>query len=324
MRHRSPRAPFDVAAAAMVLVCALFTPSAVSAHGGLSMEDDLCKLRIGSWNMHFTGYQPDASSAQEFCEDIPSTGRTIVVLDFLDAELRALPVEVRIIRDTGDESNLDAITVFHQPPAVYERGSLSIEHTFPEPGKFVGLVTVGGGSAQVSRFPFAVGTQGMRTLLLYVLFGAGAVAVGAVLFIYSSRGAAPAGRDSSRRRSAAARLVLLAVALGSPRLVDAHARLLQSDPPQRATLERPPAAIRLWFNEPIEEAASRITVTNEAGERVATGTVRVDEREPKLLILELPPLVAGKYSVTFEVLSVDGHRVKKSYSFSVRAAAAPR
>ena len=82
----------------------------------------MCKLRVGPYLMHFTGYQPQTAPELEFCEDIPGTGPTIIVLDYLDAKLRDLPVEARIIRDTGDESNLDRVTVFHQPPAVFPRG----------------------------------------------------------------------------------------------------------------------------------------------------------------------------------------------------------
>ncbi|PXW83532.1 hypothetical protein C8R34_12756, partial [Nitrosomonas sp. Nm84] len=64
----------------------------------------------------------------------------------------------RIIRDTGSEENLDAITVYHLPPKVYPSASISVDHTFPEKGKFVGLVTVTGGAQDyVSRFPFSVG-----------------------------------------------------------------------------------------------------------------------------------------------------------------------
>jgi hypothetical protein len=70
------------------------------AHGGLSMDEDTAS--VGPYLMHFVGYQPDsASGPKEFCEDIPETGRTIVVLDYLNDELRDLPTEVRIIRDTG-------------------------------------------------------------------------------------------------------------------------------------------------------------------------------------------------------------------------------
>ena len=144
-----------VAFAAAVLVLA--APLA-HAHGGLSMDEDRCKLRVGRFLMHFVGYQPDSPSGpREFCEDIPETGRTVVVLDYLNDELRDLPTEVRIVRDTGSESDLDAITVLHLPAKLYPSGSLSFEHEFDAPGKFVGLVTVGGAQQAVSRFPFSVG-----------------------------------------------------------------------------------------------------------------------------------------------------------------------
>ena len=91
--------------AALICACAglaLGVSTLAAAHGGLSMDEDYCKLRVGQYVMHFVGYQPDsASGPKEFCEDIPETGRTIVVLDYVDDALRDLPTEVRIIRDTG-------------------------------------------------------------------------------------------------------------------------------------------------------------------------------------------------------------------------------
>jgi len=123
------------------------------------MDEDTCKLRVGQYVMHFVGYQPDSPSGpKEFCEDIPETGRTIVVLDYVDAELRDLPTEVRVIRDTATPPHrLDEVTLLHLPPKVYPTGSLNFELTFSEPGKFVGLVTVGGVEKFESRFPFSVG-----------------------------------------------------------------------------------------------------------------------------------------------------------------------
>ena len=101
-----------------------------------------------------------------------------------DPKLRDLPLEARIIRDTGSEADLEGVTVYHKPAEVYPRGSVVIEHTFTEPGRFVGLVTVGD---QVSRFPFAVGTRGRRVLILYAVFGAVALVAGGLLFLYANR-----------------------------------------------------------------------------------------------------------------------------------------
>ncbi len=173
------------AALAVMLCAATALPRAALAHGGLSMDEDRCKLRVGRWTMHFAGYQPDSTAAKEFCEDIPQAGRVVVVLDFVDDELRDLPAEVRIIRDTGDESNLEAVTVLHLPPKAYPTGSLSFEHVFAQPGRFVGLVTVGERDPKVSRFPFEVG--GSASPMQYALPLLGAVAVGAALYLYALR-----------------------------------------------------------------------------------------------------------------------------------------
>jgi len=165
------------------------------AHGGLSMAEDVCKLTIGPYTMHFTGYQPESSQEQEFCEDIPNTGRTVVALDYIDEALRPLTTEVRIIRspESGSDGSeipnekLDEFTVMHIPATVYSNGSVTFEHTFPEQGNFVGLVTVNdNGTEYISRFPFAVGTGGKfkPNMFLWPLL---IVIVGGGYLFFSSR-----------------------------------------------------------------------------------------------------------------------------------------
>jgi hypothetical protein len=182
------------------LVFALVLPfsSQVEAHGGLALADDICKLTIGPFTMHFTGYQPDATQEKEFCEDIPNTGRTVVALDYIEEALRPLPTEVRIIRDTGsggqpapdEQQKLDEITILHIPPKVYPNGSINFEYNFTQPGKFVGLVTVTDKEPMVSRFPFSVGEpKGMSPYLILVVV---AVIIGAAVFFLRARKSAGA------------------------------------------------------------------------------------------------------------------------------------
>ena len=174
------------------LLLSLSLPHAMEAHahGGLSLADDVCKLTIGPYTMHFTGYQPEATQEKEFCEDIPAIGRTVVALDYIEEALRPLPTEVRIIRDTGapdagKDGNLDAITILHIPAKVYPNGSINFEYNFPQPGKFVGLVTVGDKQEYVSRFPFSVGEpKGTSPFLLGVI---AAVVVAAPIFFMRGR-----------------------------------------------------------------------------------------------------------------------------------------
>ena len=180
------------ATACLVLTTAMTFSAQVQAHGGLALADDVCKLTIGPFTMHFTGYQPDSTQEKEFCEDIPATGRTVVALDYIEEALRPMPTEIRVIRDaagdgglTVDEKNLGPITVLYLPPKVYNNGSITFEHNFSQPGKFVGLVTINDGEKEVlSRFPFAVGEPKKTSP---ALMGGIAAVIGAVAVFFFLR-----------------------------------------------------------------------------------------------------------------------------------------
>ena len=92
---------------------------------------------------------------------------------------------MRIIRDLGSEENLDAVTVLYVPPRIYPAGSLHFEHTFKEPGKFVGLVTVTDTQKLVARFPFSVGNSGSTGKI--VVWALLALTIGAGLYFYTVR-----------------------------------------------------------------------------------------------------------------------------------------
>jgi hypothetical protein len=160
--------------AAWLLATVLLTSTAY-AHGGVGMVDNRCVLRIGPDLMFFIGYQPQ-SSREEFCDDIPSIGQTVVALDMQDTELRSMLTEIRIIKDNGTHTRmnglpyltdeelaskelLDPVTISYLPPKKYPTGTLTFEHTFPETGKFIGILTVQNehGQTYVSQFPFSVG-----------------------------------------------------------------------------------------------------------------------------------------------------------------------
>ncbi len=165
----------------LILSIGFLFSTQIQAHGGLSMAEDMCKLTIGPYTMHFTGYQPDSTQEKEFCEDIPVTGRTVVAFDYIEEALRPFPTEVRVIRDTGSEEDLDSITILHMPAKVYPNGSINFEHNFSQPGNFVGLVTVSGEQEYVSRFPFSVG-QGSSYMPSGMVFAMMA-AIGAGAFL---------------------------------------------------------------------------------------------------------------------------------------------
>ena len=79
---------------------ALLGSSLAHAHGGASIEFDTCVVEFGKYRMHFTAYQ-QATGGEEHCWDLPAPGRTNLVFDFTDTEMRSKPVELRVV-ETGE------------------------------------------------------------------------------------------------------------------------------------------------------------------------------------------------------------------------------
>jgi methionine-rich copper-binding protein CopC len=127
----------------------------------------------------------------------------------------------------------------------------------------------------------------------------------------------------SPRQLAAAGMLAIVMAAGlqsGPAL--AHAMLVKAEPARRAALTRAPTQVRLWFNEEIEKDYASLAVQDAAKAAPVTETKpHVAADDPKSIVLPLPELEAGKYTVKFRVLSVDGHVVDSSYDFTVKSKA---
>jgi len=98
----------------------------------------------------------------------------------------------------------------------------------------------------------------------------------------------------------------------------AHAFLSQAVPPIGGGVSAPPQEIRITFSEGIEPAFSGIELATADGQPIGTGSARVDPRDNTQLVLDLPPLVPGRYRVTWHVVSVDAHRTDGSYVFAIK------
>jgi len=98
----------------------------------------------------------------------------------------------------------------------------------------------------------------------------------------------------------------------------AHAKSETSDPAARSVLSHSPEAIKIVFSEQLEPAYSTIIVKGKDSKSVTEEKATVDPDNNKRLLLKLPNLSAGKYTVYYKVLSVDGHVVKSKYSFRIK------
>lgn len=119
-----------------------------------------------------------------------------------------------------------------------------------------------------------------------------------------------------------ATLALVAAAItAAPATLQAHARLVKSEP--AASSKGPaPSTIRLVFSEEPVLALTRLHLVSAAGDTIALGAVRIDPADEHNVIADVtavPP--AGTYTLSWATAARDGHASKGSFSFSVATAA---
>jgi methionine-rich copper-binding protein CopC len=98
----------------------------------------------------------------------------------------------------------------------------------------------------------------------------------------------------------------------------AHSMLVKAEPPRRAVLTKSPSQVRLWFNEKIEGDYASLVVLNAQKQPITDAKPTLAPDDQKSIVLSLPELAPGKYSVKFRVLSVDGHVVDSTFDFTVK------
>ena len=153
------------------------------AHGNILTEEDVCIIEIGFLKAHFTVYQPQTGGSKEYCEDLPNTGTTVFVLDYLHDSLRTMPVDFRIIKDVTNLGryakwddivnlkNLQRDTVFYHPPIKRPDAEFKVSFDFSEPGGYIGIVTTQHPTKKITYnavFPFTVGHVGLGYLWIII------------------------------------------------------------------------------------------------------------------------------------------------------------
>lgn len=136
------------------------------------LSSDACIIQIDFYSVHFTAYQPDSSGNTQFCQNLPDTGPSIFVLDYLHDSLKEVSVDFRVIRNvTGQDSfvklkhveeldDLEPHTIFYQPAVIQADASLKVEYDFREKGRYIAIVSAGhptNNKIYTAVFPFEVG-----------------------------------------------------------------------------------------------------------------------------------------------------------------------
>ena len=99
----------------------------------------------------------------------------------------------------------------------------------------------------------------------------------------------------------------------------AHNALVEAEPGRDAKLTTAPEQVRLRFLQKLDGDRTTIVVTDAEGRKVPASAPKATGKTGSITFSE--PLPDGVYTVTFGVVSQDGHPVRGTYSFTVKAAA---
>ncbi len=120
------------------------------------------------------------------------------------------------------------------------------------------------------------------------------------------------------RNTSLAALILMAGSFVTS-VASAHPKLTVTNPPTGAVIASSPKELRLSFNEGVMPKFSGVEVKNEKGQKVQTGQAVADPADKKQLVVPLSTVLAdGTYTVEWHAVSDDTHRVKGSYSFTIK------
>ncbi|WP_449622432.1 copper resistance CopC/CopD family protein [Robertmurraya sp. Marseille-Q9965] len=110
--------------------------------------------------------------------------------------------------------------------------------------------------------------------------------------------------------------ILFILVLMMPHGVFAHASIEKANPAPDSQLDKAPKEIYLQFNERLEKELYSIKVFDENGELISENETKIST-DQKSLSQDLPALSDGLYTISYKVISADGHPVDGSYVVSI-------
>jgi copper transport protein len=118
-------------------------------------------------------------------------------------------------------------------------------------------------------------------------------------------------------RALAGTVAVLAIVAATAGPAAAHAVLLRTDPSPQTTVKTPPEAVHLRFSEPVEVAFGAMRVFDVDGKRVDKGRITTAAGRREVVVPAAMP--EGTFTVTWRVVSTDGHRITGGFQFYVGA-----
>ena len=137
----------------ILAVVSLFVSVAAWAHKDRGPNDP-CRKKIGDSFLHLTLYQPHFDPDEEYCEELPRAGKTVVVVDVTAGELRQVPISVELIASAPSGQSRPVLSL---PAKVLERGAVDAEVIFEGGNNYLAKVEVNlGAGREAEKFSFPI------------------------------------------------------------------------------------------------------------------------------------------------------------------------
>lgn len=165
----------------LCFLCLLILLSAAPVQAQLMLHNDAsqtvdCMIRAGDRTMGLSVFPILAVSAggtissKALCDHLPEVGAYALTVDLLEPAWREQPLVVRLVRESGDgETSVQA-----WPARNYSSGSVMLQATFAEPGRYALILETMVKPPRVFRIPLHVAQPpwGLAALLFAVIAGA--------------------------------------------------------------------------------------------------------------------------------------------------------
>jgi hypothetical protein len=134
------------------------------AQAKLTQHPRECILDVGPARMMFGAFQ-EGKTDETFCRHVPELGRTMLIIDAEQPELRDMRVELFVLRDVGQKAwndDLDRTMVARAEPKAYfaRSGTMTFTHDFTKDGPYLAVVratSADGGKEYVGSYAFTMG-----------------------------------------------------------------------------------------------------------------------------------------------------------------------
>jgi methionine-rich copper-binding protein CopC len=131
-------------------------------------------------------------------------------------------------------------------------------------------------------------------------------------------------RDGTRLRGLRTTVVALAAvtawALATAQPAATHNVLIDTTPDKDSTVQSQPGTVELVFDQYVEDQFAQVAVLDAEESPFHTGEPTVEDNVVTQAVNDLPD---GDYTVSYRVISADGHPVSGTFDFSVAAGTVP-